>query len=167
MTIQSKTTASLLIYGAAILIATQPSVARVSNSKDCHQPLQIAQQRYASNFVVASTRYSLKDTDGLANACHSEFGLHHKGDSQAAHVLDIDADFTSLSWHYVAPLFDHRLQRFQHYWALASPEYLEKMNDSQGVVLEYLWDEDAIPVLLGDAELPSHIKVSVLCKIFG
>lgn len=154
----------LFIAGSVLALVARPIVSATTKSSS---PQHHATHRLA----VTKKQYDIQDTDHLWNACHSEFP------DTEARVLDIDADLASLSWHHVAPLFESTtlsthpdeehfpLQRFQIYWALASPDYLEKASGSAGVVLEYLHGDNALPVLLGDAEVPSRMKVSVLCQL--
>ena len=132
----------------------------------------------AYKYAVTPSQYSLKDKDLLDRACNDEFGM-------GAHVLDLDADIVnnhknkdaasldvSLKWKSFAPLFSGEsdemgLKRYHHYWAQASPEYLAQEYQSHGIVLEYLvpGHDHEQPVLLGDAAMPSFMKVQVLCKI--
>ena len=159
-----------LLFVAVLALVARPIAAK-SSSPEQHHPTT------TTRLAVTKKQFAIQDTDGLQNACQSEF--RDTESNLKARVLNIDADLPSLSWRDVEPQFEsttttttatrheeeHGLERFQIYWALASPEYLEKMSGSAGVVLEYLHGDDALPVLLGDAEVPSRMKVSVLCQL--
>lgn len=109
------------------------------------------------SFAITSSVYTVKDSAKLQAACQDEFGV-------GSRTADLDQDLVDHKWSTIEKHLPD-LQRFTHYWAKADSDYLDALSASRGVVLEYLWGQDVEPVLVGDGEMPSFMKVQVVCWI--
>lgn len=117
-------------------------------------PTEAAQ---SPSFGITSKSYTVKNSAKLQTACQDEFGA-------GSRTADFDQDLVNHKWSTIEKHLPE-LQRFTHYWAQADSDYLDALSASRGVVLEYLWGHDVEPVLMGDGEMPSFMKVQVVCWI--